>query len=578
MNVPVIPPVGLVLSEQQVLAGDPPGGEGEFTAILQAILAGSGEKVTLPGSPACNGLLPIIGSVGTALPEGAGETAAAAGDSAGEKGYPARDRAGARADNSLELLALAGQMIQVAGCQAAVPGEADAPSLDRRGDVQGLQPAVVNPPMGLTRLPSTGEPPRLQPVDEKLPAGLRRVLSPGELPAANDGPVRLTLNGTDVNQQPVEVMLSPGMALGEPPGELPAADSIPDRLRPTGRMSGLTVDEPDAVAAAPVPDIVPQQPAAVGLVRVISPPEPPAVDGVPVGLDPETVKLPPGLRRVETLGEPPAAVGMPEGLRPIKETPPNPSEGTSMVKPVTLQGKAMAGEPVTGGANATTKEITRGTSPSGLRQDHPVEPVSSGRETGELAHPGPVPGVEPSPPPAELPVTAVTNPAVERSTEEPSLQVPAGDPSERDIAVHLVRQVADRARWLKGAEEIKLQFRLKPDHLGQVHVCLSFSEGGRLHAHFRVENLPAQVALKTGFQELREALQEQGIRLDGFNVDLGWEGFHDFQPQGRPAAFAGGARTRWVARYEEAEETTSTVSSASIRGLMGMGSHVDYLV
>lgn len=508
MNVPVIPPVGLVLSEQQVLAGDPPGGEVDFTAILQAILAGSGEKVTLPGSPACNGLLPIIGSVGTALPEGAGETAAAAGGSAGERGYPARDRAGARADNSLELLALAGQMIQVAGCQAAVPGE-------------------------------EGELPDLQAVNGTLPGGCKP-LTPGELLAAKEGPVKVPPGGTGLNRQPVEVMLTGGLAPLEPRGEPPAAVTMVAELLATVPVSSLTADESGAgegpgrstapgAGAEPAPENVSRQTATVGKITGLG--EPSATDGLPAGL------LSTGRTGALNVGEPEAIER--EGL--LKET---------------------------------TKGTAREAGPCGPHEAHPVKPLSSGRKTGEpIANP--VPGVEPPPLPVRLAVTAVTDPAEERNTEVSSLPDPGDDPSERDFAFRLVRQVADRLRWPEGAEKIKLHFRLKPDHLGQVHVRLSFSEGGRLQADFRVENLPAQEAVKAGVLELKEALQEHGIRLEGFNVELGGEGFHGFQPRGGPPVLTGRNGLRGSNLYREVEEVASR---ANLGGLMGLGSQVDYLV
>jgi flagellar hook-length control protein FliK len=74
---------------------------------------------------------------------------------------------------------------------------------------------------------------------------------------------------------------------------------------------------------------------------------------------------------------------------------------------------------------------------------------------------------------------------------------------------------AIRLQWRQGLGEAKI--RLEPEHLGEVQVSLRV-QAGVVTAVVKAENPTVQGWIENRQQELRNALDEQGLRLQRFEV------------------------------------------------------------
>jgi len=85
--------------------------------------------------------------------------------------------------------------------------------------------------------------------------------------------------------------------------------------------------------------------------------------------------------------------------------------------------------------------------------------------------------------------------------------------ADTDAAQNVIRSM--RLQWSGSAGEAQL--RLEPEHLGQVFVSVRVDQGN-VSATLQADSASAQQWIQTHQQELRQALQDQGLRVTHFNV------------------------------------------------------------
>ncbi|MBU3917509.1 flagellar hook-length control protein FliK, partial [bacterium] len=82
-----------------------------------------------------------------------------------------------------------------------------------------------------------------------------------------------------------------------------------------------------------------------------------------------------------------------------------------------------------------------------------------------------------------------------------------------------VREIAGNLRIMLSAKKGEMTVNLAPEHLGKLEIKLK-KNGDKMSGEFKVENKEAEEMLKSRFSELRETLENQGIKIDEFTVIL----------------------------------------------------------
>lgn len=84
---------------------------------------------------------------------------------------------------------------------------------------------------------------------------------------------------------------------------------------------------------------------------------------------------------------------------------------------------------------------------------------------------------------------------------------------------HLVDQVVTHLAGSSDGESGRMRLRLHPAELGSIRLDL-IVEGDRLRAHLQAQTQQVQEVLDRHLPQLREALQQQGLKIDEFRVDV----------------------------------------------------------
>lgn len=87
------------------------------------------------------------------------------------------------------------------------------------------------------------------------------------------------------------------------------------------------------------------------------------------------------------------------------------------------------------------------------------------------------------------------------------------------FAEHVDEIISKSKMTIRDGQNGSLAFRLNPDNLGGVNVSLGL-ENGVLTAKFLVDSQEAKETLASNMQSLKETLQQEGIQLGAFQVDV----------------------------------------------------------
>lgn len=82
---------------------------------------------------------------------------------------------------------------------------------------------------------------------------------------------------------------------------------------------------------------------------------------------------------------------------------------------------------------------------------------------------------------------------------------------------NLVRDIADQAGVLMGQGKSDFQIQLRPESLGRLQIRMTL-EGGEVSVQMRAESAHAKSAIESNLAQLKQSFQEQGIRVDRFEV------------------------------------------------------------
>ena len=84
-------------------------------------------------------------------------------------------------------------------------------------------------------------------------------------------------------------------------------------------------------------------------------------------------------------------------------------------------------------------------------------------------------------------------------------------------AANLVRDIADQAGVLMNQGKSEFQIQLRPETLGRLNIKMTL-EGGEVTVQMRAESAQAKSAIESSLGQLKQSFQEQGIRVDRFEV------------------------------------------------------------
>jgi flagellar hook-length control protein FliK len=117
----------------------------------------------------------------------------------------------------------------------------------------------------------------------------------------------------------------------------------------------------------------------------------------------------------------------------------------------------------------------------------------------------------------ELAQNMVDNIATATVTEEilPDGTVTMTTVEMRQIVVQVVQQI----KVVIGSDQTNMQMTLNPEHLGKLQLMLT-SKDGVMTANFTVQNEMVRHALEAQMQDLRDAFEEQGLKVEAVEVTV----------------------------------------------------------
>jgi len=97
-----------------------------------------------------------------------------------------------------------------------------------------------------------------------------------------------------------------------------------------------------------------------------------------------------------------------------------------------------------------------------------------------------------------------------------------------------LEQIAKKLSAIAGKQGDAINIQLSPEHLGKVHVSLEMKDGA-MNARIGVENEDVRKQVEASISTLRDALENQGIKLQGLEVSVDQRHGSLFNPDGSSA-------------------------------------------
>lgn len=89
----------------------------------------------------------------------------------------------------------------------------------------------------------------------------------------------------------------------------------------------------------------------------------------------------------------------------------------------------------------------------------------------------------------------------------------------RMTQAQVMNQIMDKAKVLAGAEKAEMMMELKPESLGKLSLKV-VTEQGMVMAKFTAESEQVKQVIEANFQLLKDALEKQGMNIQGFSVSV----------------------------------------------------------
>lgn len=127
----------------------------------------------------------------------------------------------------------------------------------------------------------------------------------------------------------------------------------------------------------------------------------------------------------------------------------------------------------------------------------------------------------------------------------------------------IISQVIQNAKVVIDGDKTEMVMQLKPESLGKVSLKV-VAENGIITARFIAENRQVKQILEANMQLLKDALEKQGLSVEGFSVSVGQDSLYGYERNGLFDGNTGKLRFRFL------EERTG---AAQIAGRQGAEAH-----
>jgi len=143
------------------------------------------------------------------------------------------------------------------------------------------------------------------------------------------------------------------------------------------------------------------------------------------------------------------------------------------------------------------------------------------------------------------------------------------------LGASVVEQIAQRAHLVLRNGRAGMDIQLEPEELGKVRVHVGFGSEG-LHVRLAAEDIDTRGILHASLPQLRQALENQGLRVDRFDLALssGASLFGTPQDNSQQQPRLRGETAQWQYAWED----STTPESAGSTGALAPSSLVDYRI
>lgn len=254
---------------------------------------------------------------------------------------------------------------------------------------------------------------------------------------------------------------------------------------------------------------------------------------------------------------------------------------------LTVDDNVDAANPLTVLAQRTMRhDAMQGDTQGGAQQDAAQsEAQQSARMNSNVTFEIPTRTTENAPQPAQ-PIAAQTGTSplpmqdVNAPAPTPEAQRPQPD-------YEIPRQIVEQARLLRTLNDTQMVIRLHPEHLGELTLRVSVGSNGSVQASFHSDNAQVRNVIENSLVQLRQELNNQGLKVDRVGVYAGLADGQMPQGQGQEAWQQSSNRQSGAQQIytrgdaddylDEAEGLSPTAAQANIDGSVGTDG-VDYRV
>ena len=162
-------------------------------------------------------------------------------------------------------------------------------------------------------------------------------------------------------------------------------------------------------------------------------------------------------------------------------------------------------------------------------QQPPANGQQDVRMASSTAFEIPSPTTETVPQPAQ-PIAAQTGTSL-LPMQDVNASAPAQETQRPQPDYEIPRQIVEQARLLRTINDTQMVIRLHPEHLGELTLRVSVGSNGAVQASFHSDNAQVRNVIENSLVQLRQELNNQGLKIDRVGV---YAGLADGQmPQGQ---------------------------------------------
>lgn len=128
------------------------------------------------------------------------------------------------------------------------------------------------------------------------------------------------------------------------------------------------------------------------------------------------------------------------------------------------------------------------------------------------------------------------------------------------------KQIVDQARLIQRGQDTEMVIHLKPEHLGDLTLRVSVGTDGAVNASFHSNNAEVRTIIENTLVQLRQELNNQGLKVDNVGVYAGLADGGLPQDQGQQQAFQQGSQRQHTTResaaaFEDGQELVAALAA-----------------